>query len=1179
MKRITDFIVEKRYYVFSLFVLLAIFCYGLSSKVDINYDMSSYLPSDSDTKLGLNIMNDEFGAVKTSTLNVLVKGLSEQEAKDHYDYLSDLDNVSNVTYTYDDDKTIFQLICSKEADSDEASVLYKEVENHFQKQIDGVSGDVVDHNSSVLPFYVIVIAVLSALIILIIMCESYIEPFLFLFSILIAVALNAGTNIIFGSVSNITSSISSILQMALSMDYSIMLMNRYRQERQNETDKVVAMKKALFNVFKAICSSSVTTIVGLLALVFMSFTIGRDLGFVLAKGVLFSLVSIFTCLPCMILVCDKLIFKTRKKSLNINMKPVSRFAYHFRRFAVVIFVVIFMVSFFLKGNLNILYTSSGSEGEDSLTSFSNQMVLLYPNDKENDVSAYLKTLENNKQISQILGYGNTINRDLTYDQLKDAQNDIDIDDDILKLLYYYYYNNNDLKISFDKLVKFIKDDGSDLIDNSFNVNQLANFTSRDMILQQRDSTGLSNVFGIDKQMIDDLFIYYNSNKVNTKLTINQLISFINDTVLTNQKYQVNINDDMKNKIKQMSLFLDQSKFLKPVKAKELAKQFNVEESMVSDLFVYYLSKQEIQDKLTLSAFLNFVNSEVLTNKDYHLSIDEETLTNMKLLQTFSDKKIINSLMDVNSLKALFGDNVNDFEQLYMMLFGRLDKLVTPYEFINAILTNEQIKAYLDVDNPSLVGKLEMIYNIMYSTLNSTAYDYRQMSEFVGINVDSVKYLYALYLRDDFVLSPYNFVDFVLQNQKDEILKNNLNKATLDNLALARMIMNSVINKTRYSSQDMSKLINTDQRRVNLIYSLYEISVGKKKITLSNQEFIHFLTDDVMNNKDYKGLISEKMKTKLLALKTVMNDSLNNKENTSDEVYHKLLPLVDSLDKNGIELLFIYYGSYYNYNDDWALTIEKFVDYLDTKIINNSLFSSRLDDNVKENINRAKDSVTQAKDMLVGKNYSRVILNTKYALESDETFDFVENVKDDLKDVYVVGDSAMAYEVSQSFGGELNLITVLTMIFIFVVVVVTFKSILIPIVLVLLVQCAVFLTMGILSFSGSVYFIAILIVQSILMGATIDYAILYTSCYLEAREKEDLKSSIVSAYNGSIHTILNSALILTIVTLIVGAFSSNVSAKICRTISEGTLCSAILIIFLLPSILTALDRYIVKKRGK
>ena len=155
-----------------------------------------------------------------------------------------------------------------------------------------------------------------------------------------------------------------------------------------------------------------------------------------------------------------------------------------------------------------------------------------------------------------------------------------------------------------------------------------------------------------------------------------------------------------------------------------------------------------------------------------------------------------------------------------------------------------------------------------------------------------------------------------------------------------------------------------------------------------------------------------------------------------------------------------------------------------------------------------------------------------------------------------------------------------MILIFIVVAITFKSIIIPLILTLIIQCAVYITMGILSIlGGKVYFIALLIVQSILMGATIDYAILYTSYYLESRDSMKIKDAVINAYNKSIHTILTSSSILIIVTLIVGSLASAITSKICKTISQGTFCSIILILFILPAILASCDRFIYKGKNK
>ena len=264
-----------------------------------------------------------------------------------------------------------------------------------------------------------------------------------------------------------------------------------------------------------------------------------------------------------------------------------------------------------------------------------------------------------------------------------------------------------------------------------------------------------------------------------------------------------------------------------------------------------------------------------------------------------------------------------------------------------------------------------------------------------------------------------------------------------------------------------------------------------------------------------------------------------------------------------------------------MTIEEFINYLNDDIIKDPRFEDFISSDKRTTIVDAKKTIDKSKKLIVSKKYSRAVLNTKYSYEDKDAYDFVNKIKNrvgEKKGIYVVGNSPMAVEMSKTFNGELNRITILTMLFIFLVVAVTFKDLIIPFILVLIIQTAVYITMSFISITGgSVYFISVLIVQAILMGATIDYAIVYTSYYLESRSKLDVKESLINAYNKSIHTILSSSSILIIVTLVVANFASAIAAKICETISQGTLASTILILFALPGTLAACDKLIVRKR--
>ena len=450
--------------------------------------------------------------------------------------------------------------------------------------------------------------------------------------------------------------------------------------------------------------------------------------------------------------------------------------------------------------------------------------------------------------------------------------------------------------------------------------------------------------------------------------------------------------------------------------------------------------------------------------------------------------------------------------------------------------------------------------------------------------NDAKNIYTLYvsINKNTSMTPKEFVEFVLKHQNDNMLKGRITTSTINDLNLLNLAMNGVINNQKYNSESLSTLLGISKDNTSLLYGLYNFKYINKSPSISLKEFINFLLKDVVTNKDYSSNFNANQITKLNTANGIIKATENGTKYTSSEIFAIISTLSNEVEKNTIDMLYTYYGSKNEYNNKWEMTVENFVNFLNQDILQDERFTDFIEDDIRNDIIEAKTTVKDAKELLLGDKYSRIVLNTKFDMESPETFEFVKNTKEllkkDLDEFYIIGDSPMAYEMSKSFNGELNLITIITMIAIFIVVAITFKSILIPTILVLTIQTAVYLIMGILSIIGeNVYFISILIVQSILMGATIDYAILYTSYYLEHRKSKGIKEAIIDSYNKSIHTILTSSSILIIVTLIIASFTSAIAAKICKTISEGTLCSTILILTLLPAVLACFDRLITKNK--
>ena len=328
MKKTADFIVDKRKFIIFLYALFIIISVIGMLMVNVNYDMSKYLPNDSKTKLGMEKMSEEFGDL--AGITVMFDNLNEAERMKIKEELEAIPNVKSVIYISNDENyqkdnhSKYMVTVSAGTYSKEAGTVLDEIRKKYKGSSVMVSGAVVDNDLLVttlmdeIPVIAIIVVVII-FIILFLLCDSWVEPFLYMGCIGVAILINMGTNALLPSVSFMTFAVGALLQLGLSMDYSIMLMNRYNQEKLEDPKPVTAMKRALINAFGAITSSSVTTIVGLIVLVFMSFKIGQDMGIVLAKGVFISLICIFTLLPGLVIIFDKAIMKTHKKVLNINM--------------------------------------------------------------------------------------------------------------------------------------------------------------------------------------------------------------------------------------------------------------------------------------------------------------------------------------------------------------------------------------------------------------------------------------------------------------------------------------------------------------------------------------------------------------------------------------------------------------------------------------------------------------------------------------------------------------------------------------------------------------------------------------------------------------------------------------------------------------------------------------------
>lgn len=481
--KLGDFITNFKYLFLVIFIGLAVFCFFNINNVDINESIVSYLPDDTETKQGIDIMEKEFGEL--NTIKLMVNKISVDDAINLQSELSKIDKIDSVLFSndensYKDETALYTLIIGdlteKELDNIKEDVdkivsndydIYSET---FEDTTDGVST-------------ALVIAVIIIVVILLITSKTYFEPIIAFIIFGISIILNMGSNFLLGEISYITKAIAVILQLALSIDYVIIFMNQFMKEIDDTNDKSLAIKKTLSKSMPEIFASSLTTVAGLLALTFMQLKIGGDIGVVLAKGIICSLLTVIFVMPSLLFIFEKLIVKLKKKEKTKNTNKIGDIILKSRKITLPIFIILIIISIFLVPNYDYVYNDSSANSiklSDNIKALnkiedkfgaSNTLVVLVKNEnkdysKELELVNELKDNEKIKTITSIGGFEINENiylgTEVNYLELSQIFN---IEPSLTLNLYQFYANeNNELeklqdinnyKVSIIKWIYFI----------------------------------------------------------------------------------------------------------------------------------------------------------------------------------------------------------------------------------------------------------------------------------------------------------------------------------------------------------------------------------------------------------------------------------------------------------------------------------------------------------------------------------------------------------------------------------------------------------------------------------------------------------------------------------------------------------------------------------------------------
>lgn len=438
-KDFAGFIVDHNKGIRRVFLILLFISLLFTPFVNINYDLTKYLPANAPSKAAINKMEETFGYPGTARLmlkdvtiyeaNAMKQQLEKIEGVDRILWLDTTENVyesnsfmkdDDVSDYYKDNKAVMDVTFVK---GDSSKLTHKAIDKI--EEIIGDKGYLVgsapqnkftEEEVSSQMNLILAIGVIFVFLVLLVTTSSWFEPVLFLSVIGTAIFINRGTNIFLNSISFITNNVSAVLQLAVSMDYSIFLLNAYKVEQKKETDKTVALKNALRTSIKTISASSLTTFVGFIVFVIMKFSMGFDLGIVLAKGIVCSIFSIVFFMPSLILSWMPIIEKTRHKEFLPEFDKTSKFVNKVSKGFFIFAMIILIPSYVAQGMTNFMYGNDAvgagegtllyehSEEINKVFGRSNLNVILVPannNVTERALAEKLKSLDYVKSVTSL----------------------------------------------------------------------------------------------------------------------------------------------------------------------------------------------------------------------------------------------------------------------------------------------------------------------------------------------------------------------------------------------------------------------------------------------------------------------------------------------------------------------------------------------------------------------------------------------------------------------------------------------------------------------------------------------------------------------------------------------------------------------------------------------------------
>ena len=1087
------------YILFAITVALSIVAGIMMFHVNVNADMTKYLPDKSQMKRGLEIVTSEFGSsaqMSGADVHVMFEGVRPKEIPGIRTLLEAYPDVQSVTYRYSADSThtVFDLDVPKSVDQKE---LGKQISTRF-------GGNCVVETSqdgATPPMSVMIISAVMIMLILFVMAQAWFEPVVILITAGLAIVLNMGTNALLPSVSITTNFIGSILQAVLSLDYCIVLLNRYRQEQDEHTDRrtaVIAANRAIRKAAPSILSSAFTTVVGLLMLCFMRLKIGTDMGVVLAKGVVCSLICTFTAMPALMLLFRRVINATAKKAYVPPTDGMARFISRHKLPMAIGAILLFFISWFFADRTTIFFSAEAESKIEQVFPAPNPFVLVYDTQDEDSVYGLVDELMAQPGIQSVISYPTLMSQPLTPLEMTN--------------------HVRSLMINF----KDMMPEGATVPQEALDV--------------------------LTPEMVQIVYYMRSKDSTEVRYTFPEIARFLHTHVASNPLFSTYLDDEMKSQIAILQSMLDvpqaetkgENKKAKGESQKAIEEEVLTEDTLVlqretiapltpnpltaNPLHVDTLEIPEIDiDRIQIVPFIERLNA---------VQTSAITLEMRKLTDTLA----IRLPMSVNEMSVFIGSTQMQTRLVYAYASGHVKKM-SPLEYVH-LLVDDLFK------RPGLAG---MVSEEQRTQLGQRAHLMDLANENAALTPSDLNILLRAFGIEGF--SDEELMAIAYPPKKEEPV---IPVGTPEEIVNSVAVIQSALHSTDTSRAIDDEAYNRSQQALKEANRHH----GPTRADLQAELF----TELVFGGHSYTA---DEMATRLARLMKLSN--VKSEPVTAAQM----------------SLLYDYYGSTNSRCDTLRMGFGPLLTYLCDTLVYDPRLADILPDSIQAQAEGIHAQMAAGLGQLRKENYSLLVVLSSLPPESPETYDFVDTLTA-LADAcmphehYYVGESVMYAEMRGGFDHEMEVVTWLTILSIFLIVAFTFRSVIVPTILVLTVMTAVYVNVVVAGIvSGQMLYLAYLIVQAILMGATIDYGILFANYYRESRKTMLPVDAVCAAYRGSIRTILTSGLIMVIGPGAMAlAIDDLMISNIVGCLAVGAFMAVVLTLTVLPAVLVALDKWVV-----